>query len=260
MDAFPPRTVTPSRPNLPPVSASYSVGVPTPPTHDSARVGKFSNGSQSSLAAGSSAGSGTGFVASKKGSLASLRNAFTRSGGDGTAGAGSSNIPPVPLLDKQYGGPGYPALKNPFSRFDSPSSPSSSSFRPSSRGKTQVSPGVSMQNGSAGRKQSIATNHSSHRSQGTSQSSSSFQPDDYPIPILPPIPVRGSPSRMRRTASDAGSFFAGPSLWDHYAEGEPSESGNTATEEATRIVFRDFRHAADQKISRICARPLVSSR
>jgi hypothetical protein len=39
--------------------------------------------------------------------------------------------------------------------------------------------------------------------------------------------------------------------------GEDATEGRTPGEEAIRVVFRDFKEAANAKISKICARPLV---
>lgn len=232
-------------------------GVPTPNTVDVTRLGKHSNGSASSLVGpGTSISSASGFLAHRKGSLASLKNAFMK-GGSAPAGI-NSPIPPVPALDgKHTGNAGYPALKNPFSRFDAPISPTSSTFRPSSRRNGDTSPAPSGHRGWAQSKHSTTTNHSSHRSHGgrsaTSQGSSSFQVEDHPLPALPPIPMRGTPSRMGRTESDAGSFLRNASI---SGDGEESVV-KTPAEEGLRVVFRQFSEAANQKIARICARPLV---
>ena len=257
-------SVTPTRPILPKASASYSVGVTTPNSHDVARLGKFSNGSSSSLVtANTSISSTAGFLGARKGSLASLKNAFTKGG---NAAGGSSSVPPVPAVDaKHHGAPGYPALKNPFSRFDSPASPSSSNFNHSARPNGKASPGMSGFQGWAERKQSIATNHSSQRSHGgrstTSQGSSSFRTEDHPVPALPPIPMRATPSRMGRMGSDAGSFFGVPPRRQGSLGGEDGLDGlnsKTPADEALRVVFREFKEAANQKLARLCARPLVS--
>ncbi|WRT66978.1 uncharacterized protein IL334_003943 [Kwoniella shivajii] len=268
---FPIKQTTPTRPVLPQASASFSVGIPTPNTNahgfgqassstsdDRTRFGKFSNGSSSSLVApGTSVGSTPGFLAARKGSLASLKNAFKLSS--------NAAIPPVPALDtKAYGAPGYPALRNPFSRFDSPISPKNATFKTSSRtaGKTSTSSspaqGVGYHNPD-GRKYSIA---SSHRSQGgrstTSQGSSNFRAEDHPMPALPPIPLRQTPSRMNRTGSDASVFgFASRRTGSVGGEdGSDVSFGKTPGEEALRVVFRDFKESANQKVGRICARPL----
>ncbi|KAK8869950.1 hypothetical protein IAR55_000519 [Kwoniella newhampshirensis] len=261
---------TPTRPVIPKVPASYSAGVPTPNSHgfgfgssagqdDRSKLGKLSNGSSSSLVGpGTSIGSSSGFLAGRKGSLASIKNAFKSSG--------NNAVPPVPPLDtKQYGAPGYPALKNPFSRFESPISPKNSTFKTSSRsGKapSTSSPAAGGHHAPDGRKYSIA---SSHRSQGersnTSQGSSSFRAEDHPLPALPPIPMRQTPSRMGRKGSDAGSIFGFSTRRNGSLGGEEAfdaAAGRTPGEEALRLVFSDFREAANQKIGRICARPLNS--
>ncbi|WWC61281.1 uncharacterized protein I303_103862 [Kwoniella dejecticola CBS 10117] len=267
---------TPNRPILPQASASFSVGVPTlnsrghgfgQPSNSSSddrpKLGKLNNGSSSSLVTpGTSISSSSGFLQARKGSLASLKNAFKSSSSNNTSNA----IPPVPTLDsKAYGAPGYPALRNPFSRFDSPISPKNSTFKTPSRSGKTPSTSSPAQNPSGGyhadngRKYSIA---SSHRSQGgrsaTSQGSSSFKAEDHPMPALPPIPMRQTPSRMNRMGSDA-SVFGFTSRRNNSMGGEEDMSfGKTPGEEALRVVFRDFREAANQKLSRICARPLNS--
>ncbi|WVF72479.1 hypothetical protein IAT40_007294 [Kwoniella sp. CBS 6097] len=271
--SYPPKLqATPTRPVLPKASASFSVGVPTPNTNHNAhgfgqssraadeshRLGKFSNGSSSSLVGpGTSIGSSSGFLAGRKGSLASLKNAFK-------SNSNNAPVPPVPTLDtKAYGAPGYPALRNPFSRFDSPISPKNSSFKPSmskvaGKSSTSSSPAPSSYHNPDGRKYSIA---SSHRSQGgrsiTSQGSSSFRAEDHPMPSLPPIPMRQTPSRMGRKGSDAGSLF-GFSRRGGSIGGDDSDVvlGKTPGEEALRVVFKDFKESANQKVGRICSRPL----
>ena len=254
-DSYPTRLATPTRPPLPKVSASYSVGVPISNGRDGGGIGKLSNGSTTSLAGpGTSIGSSSSFLGNRKGSLASLRNAFNKSASASTA---TVPVPPVPALDvKQVGGSGYPALKNPFSRFESPFSPTASSFNQASRNGAS-SPAPSGFEGWRERKQSIATNHSSQRSQGgrstTSQGSSNFRADDYPMPALPPIPMRATQSRSAATESDSPN-----SLGLHYrTAGRHSEEGNTPADAALRIMFRDLEDIANQKIARFCARPLV---
>ncbi|WWD01575.1 hypothetical protein V866_008520 [Kwoniella sp. B9012] len=290
--SFPTRLqATPTRPILPQASASFSVGVPTPNTKahgfgqsaastssdDRSKLGKFSNGSSSSLITpGTSISSSAGFLQARKGSLASLKNAFKSSS---SSSSNTNAIPPVPTLDtKAYGAPGYPALRNPFSRFDSPISPKHSTFKtPNSRsGKTPststtASPAQHSMTPSGGavgyhnpdgRKYSIA---SSHRSQGgrsiNSQGSSNFKAEDHPMPALPPIPMRQTPSRMNRMGSDASVFGftsrRNGSIGGGMGEdGSEMSFGKTPGEEALKVVFRGFREAANQKVSRICARPL----
>ncbi|WVR05048.1 hypothetical protein IAU60_002060 [Kwoniella sp. DSM 27419] len=268
---------TPTRPVLPKAPASFSVGAPTPHpfahgpsashgfgvsrAHDDTSVlGKLNNGSSSSLVtAGTSIGSTSGFLAGRKGSLASIKNAFK---------SGSSNahpVPPVPALDvKAYGAPGYPALRNPFSRFETPISPKNGTFKtPTSRtpGKhpSTSSPAQSTSHNPDGRKYSIA---SSHRSQGgrsmNSNGSSTFKPEDHVVPALPPIPVRQTPSRMGRKGSDAGSMFGMSTRGAGSLGGNEvyQSLGRTPGEEALKLVFGEFREAANQKVGRICARPL----
>ncbi|WWC85329.1 uncharacterized protein L201_000192 [Kwoniella dendrophila CBS 6074] len=290
---------TPTKPILPQASASFSVGVPTPNTKahgfgqsssstsnndDRSKLGKFSNGSSSSLVtAGTSISSSSGFLQARKGSLASLKNAFKSA----SSSSNSHAIPPVPALDsKAYSNhsnnstPGYPALKNPFSRFDSPISPKNATFKtptsssrknPSTSSPAQGSSSMGMGMGigynhtsdnHGGRKYSIA---SSHRSQGgrsiNSQGSSSFKAEDHPMPALPPIPNRQTPSRMNRMGSDASIFgFTSNSRRNGSLGGHEDEIsfGKTPGEEALKVVFIDFREAANQKVARICARPLNS--
>ncbi|ORY25725.1 putative cell polarity protein [Naematelia encephala] len=252
-------STTPTRPILPKASASYSAGTPTPNTQyashmeDRSRFGKHSNGSSTSIATpGTSLNSNQGFLRGK-GSLASIKNAFKSS----STAAGPS-LPPVPTIDTKHAG-GYPALRNPFSRLESvPISPTASSYRTGSRGKTS-SPAPSAYHSYGERKQSTATNHSSNRSQGgrsaTSQGSSSFRVDEHSIPALPPIPTRATPSsRMGRHGSEAGSFFGFGRR--HGSISEEDMLDRTPGEEALRIVYRNFADAANMKISRICARPL----
>lgn len=222
---------TPARPHLPHGSASYSVGIPTPPYHgDEPRLGKFSNGSSTSLATnGTSIGSTPAFLQSRKGSKASLtsiRNAFKA----------SAPTPPVPNVNS---GP-YPALKNPFSRYNEPLSPS----RPFASPRGPHIP-----------RKSTASARSVGGRSATSQSS---RPDD--VPALPPIPSRSTPSRVGRHGSSDGSMFnfrrhGSVGALDGIDEG----SVRTAGEEALRVVWREFKDAADSKIARICGRPLVSA-
>jgi hypothetical protein len=231
---------TPARPHLSKGSASYSVGIPTPSSYgpgysqDEPRLGKFSNGSNTSLVtAGTSIGSTPGFLAARKGSkpsLTSIRNAFKSS---------AHAVPPVPHLN----GTAYPALKNPFSRYNEPVSPSRPFASP--RGGPHVP-----------RKSTASVRSVSARS-ATSQSS---RPDDQ-VPALPPIPSRSTPSRTGRHGSDAGSIFA---FRRHGSVGglDGIDEGHvrTAGEEALRVVWREFREAADGKVARVCGRPLVGAR
>ena len=270
-----PMAQTPSysgRPALPKSSVSYAGTSPhhgydygakdvKPPK----QLGKFSNGSSSSLINGGtsiSSSTGGGFLASRKGSLASIKNAFKSTA--------SVPVPPVPPLDRsQSAAPGYPALRNPFSRFDSsPASPSSSrpSFSAVRAGKlpSLSSPGPSAFND---RKYSVATTHSSNRSQGgrstTSNGSSNIRMgDDHPLPAIPKIPARSGPSRNGGMGGHSGSF----SGVDGYGSRRNGSSGGdydwatsakTPSEEALRVVFRNFAEAANAKIARIYARPLV---
>lgn len=240
---------TPPRPDLHRVPASFTSGY-NDERPDRPRLTKMSNGSSSSLVpVNASISSQTGLFGARKGSLASLRNAFVKAGGTSAVA-----IPPVPAFDGKSGS--YPALKNPFSKgsLDSgPASPSGTSFR-SKWGQTPVaaSPGSAWD-----RKQSVATTHSSHRSQGgksaTSQGSSNWRPEE-PTPALPPLPSRSTPSRVGRLGSDASLLGQGTARRFGSISGELA--GHRPAEEALQIVFRDFKEAADQKISRICTRPL----
>lgn len=222
---------TPSRPALNKTAASYNVG---PGAEERQKLGKFSNGSSSSLITpGTSISSSAGFLANRKGSFASLKNAFK---------AGAGPAPPVP------------PLKNPFS-FDSPSSPTAAGFKLGGRkvsNAPMAPPPIHHQQWD--RKHSIATNHSSQRSHGgrsaASYGSSSYRADEPPVPSLPPIPMRGGPSRMGRLGSDASIFAR--------TNGSISEEvvGTTPSDEALRVIFRTFRDAANMKVTRICGRPL----
>lgn len=243
--------VTPARPHAAKGSTSYSHGAPTPPypgsshysssNHDEQpRLGKLSNGSNTSLlTSNTSIGSAPGFLAGKKGSkasLTSLRNAFKSS---------AVPVPPVPNIASQA----YPALRNPFSRYDAPASPVHGHANISSSPRT---------NGF--RKQSTASARSMGGRSVTSQGSSGFRQDEH-APALPPIPSRSTPSRMTRRGSDSASSFV------YVRNGsiggldgiEEGSSVRTAGEEALRVVWRDLREAADSKVTRICARPLVSA-
>lgn len=247
-------STTPTRPALTKASASFSANTGHGFGQD-ARLGKFSNASSSSLATpGTSISSSLALTPGKKnglaskGSLASFKNAFKSS---------NTAVPPVPMFDSRSGAPGYPALKNPFSRFDSPVSPKSAGFKMSSKGKTlsPSSPAMARyQSSDGGRKYSIT---SSHRSQGgrsmTSQGSSNFRAD--PMPALPPIPTRQTPSRTGRHGSDAGSFMMRRK--NGSADLDGLYSAATPAEEALRIVFKEFREVAGSKVHKICARPLV---
>lgn len=222
---------TPSRPNLPKAPASYNVGasgMEQPP-----KLGKFSNGSSSSLVTpGTSISSSAGFLANRKGSFASLKNALK--GDRGPA-------PPVP------------PLKNPFS-FESPASPTTTGFKlggkKGSNAPMGLPPSHQQQHWS---KPSIATNHSSQRSHGGRSAASygsSSRLDEPPVPSLPPIPMRGGPSRMGRLGSDVSMM---PRRQNSISE---EYEGSTPSDEALRVIFRTFRDTANQKVSRICGRPL----
>ncbi|KAK4689950.1 hypothetical protein P7C73_g153, partial [Tremellales sp. Uapishka_1] len=237
-------SVTPNRPIQPKVSAS--VGAP-PPAHNfgaeieraEKRLGKHSNGSAASLVNPGSFPSG-GFLASRKGSLASLKNAFKSS---------SQPIPPVPPLEKSA--PGYPALRNPFSRFDTPASPVYRSPRPSVSGPSGKS-SPTPHHGFGERKQSTASQRS-QRSAG----SSNFRAEDHPLPALPKIPSRpGTRNRAESASSVLRHGSIGGEEDDGYTGGLGT-LGRSPAEEALRVVFRDFQESADRKISRILARPLI---
>ncbi|KAL7422234.1 Cell morphogenesis protein PAG1 [Cryptotrichosporon argae] len=258
-------STTPTRPVLP-KNASYSVGVPTP-AHgfgEPPRMGKLSNGSSSSLIAPSVSSAGGGIFGGRKGSLASIKNAFKSTSAAGS-GAGSA-IPPVPHLDARHVQPGYPALRNPFSRFDTaPLSPSTPVGRPGRSGKapSTSSPAPSAYHTYGERKQSVVSNaHSSQRSHGgrsaTSQGSSNFRAEDHPLPALPKIPSRSTPSRMGRQGSDVSAF--GFARYGSMGGGEDAEEqfGRRPADEALRLAFDDFREAANVKIARILTRPLNS--
>ncbi|WVO12730.1 hypothetical protein L204_100338 [Cryptococcus depauperatus] len=251
------QSTTPTRPGLQKASASFSAGMSTAAYGFSqdTKLGKFSNSSTSSLITPGTSISSANAISkrpglSSKGSLASLKNAFK---------SNNSAVPPIPNFDSKGATPGYPALKNPFSRFDSPISPKNASYKSSAKGKTPSatsSPALARyQSSEGGRKYSIA---SSHRSQGgrsiNSQGSSNWKSEDHPMPALPPIPMRQTPSRLCRHGSDAGSYLGRRGLSIDLDE----EFGRTPGEKALRAVFKEFREAAGGKVQRICARPLNS--
>ena len=253
-------TSTPARPTLPKVSASFSGTGATPhgfnydsERNDRPKLGKFSNGSSSSLVgAGTSISSNAPFLAPRKGSMASLRNAFKIGSSSNT----SVNVPPLPSFDaKSFGTPGYPALRNPFSKLDSPQSPAGMHRPGPSKGKF---PSTSSPAGyQYDRKQSVSSQRSHGGRSITSNGSSNFRAEDVPLPALPPIPMRATPSRIGRQGSDAGSLFGG--VLRHGSIGGDDfldSAARTPADEALRAVFRDFKQAADAKVSRICARPL----
>ena len=67
--------------------------------------------------------------------------------------------------------------------------------------------------------------------------------------------MRTTPSRNRRNGSDAGSFLARQN--QSISNAGKVEQGLTPADEAVWIFFRELKEAGDQKIARICARPLV---
>lgn len=225
------------------------------------RLGKMSNGSSSSLIAHSmqQSGSGAGVLGPRKGSFASLKNVFKPN----TQGA--PPVPSLPPLDsKQYGAPRYPTLRDPFNRFDSPPSPTSTHHNSRPRGYTKASAAWQQPvgyNHTPG-KHSVATMHSSQRSFGgrsvTSQGSSSFRAEDYPLPMLPRIPARSTPSRAGRQGSDTSMFGTFPRKMSVNTGDESLDNfGKTPAEEALRVVFQAFRESADPKITKLLAKPLV---
>lgn len=192
----------------------------------------------------------------RKGSLASLKNAFKA----------SAPAPPVPTMDQRRGAaaPGYPALRNPFSRSASATqaSPSNAYFAnqsPMSQSHALATSGPSYH---AERKQSFASQRSVGGRSATSNGSSNFRADDYPMPHLPSIPSRAGPSRSARRGSDGDSFFGGISGGERRKGSvlgmEDIMEGRTPVEEALRTVFTAFRDASDLRIARLCSRPLVS--
>ena len=234
---------TPARQAISKGSASYSAGASSSYHHSQAsshdegpRLGKFNNGSNTSVVTtGTSIGSTPGYLnprKNSKASLTSLRNAFKSS---------AAAAPPVPNLKETA----YPALRNPFSRYDSPSSPSTNVASPRQH--------------NALRKQSTASARSIGGRSAISHTSSSFKHDEHAAPALPPIPARSTPSRAGRHGSDAGSLFGYSRRNGSIAGLDGIEEGDgilTAGEEALRVVWRDFRESADAKVARICARPL----
>lgn len=244
-------------------SAGYTRGRESFDRPDRPRLGKFSNGSHTSLAGvGLPTPSGANVPVPRKGSLASLKNAFKASAPGGPA----SPVPPVPAVDarRAQAAAGYPALRNPFSRTPSgtPASPSNAFYpsqSPMKQSRMDASPGTSHH---AERKQSFASQRSIGGRSATSNGSSSFRAEDYPMPSLPSIPPRGGPSRTGRQGSDGDSMFsgfAGSGRRKGSVLGmEEIIEGRTPIEEALRVVFKRFKDAADLKVTRICGRPLVS--
>lgn len=151
----------------------------------------------------------------------------------------------------------YPALQNPFRHDAEPLSQAVGRPRANTKASmTSASPSFIMHHGS---KQSVTTFHSSQRSLGarstTSQSSSNFRPEDHPMPVMSTIPNRSTPSRVGRPGSDT-SQLGGP-----FGRSEEQETfGKTPAEEALKVVYQSFRTAAESKIKKIMAKPLVSCR
>lgn len=217
------------------------------------------NGSSTSInGPSSSIGSAPAFLSNRKGSFANLKNAFKGSKEP------SHGVPPVP----HAAGPssGYPALKNPFSaaRYE-PSTPSTSRLGQSPQGRAMMNGSISstQQGYSYDR---APGNHMPQRSQGgrsiASNGSGNIRTDDHPMPALPPIPMRNTPSRLGRGGSGSGSAFQFDTVRRNESISGADEVilGNTPGEEALRMVFKDFRALADGKIARILGRPLVSDR
>lgn len=257
--------MTPSRPTLS-KNVSQPVGIPTyaaAPTDErqpQATLGKFSNGSSTSIVTpGTSIGSAPGFLAARKGSLASIKNAFKGSKDP------SYGVPPVPTFDSSSSAAGYPALKNPFSRYDSTSSPVNALFGHSPRAGRQAlnNGGPPATPGAKERKPSSVNTHVSQRSHGgrsiASNGSTNLRTDDHPLPSLPPIPMRATPSRLGRAGNESGSAFQfGSRRNGSIGGGDEASLGKTPGEEALRMIFKDFKASADAKIQRVCGRPLVS--
>ena len=273
---------TPSRPSLS-KNHTQPIGMPGQPYgsaggyDDRSRLGTLANGSTTSVATPStSIGSAPGFLSNRKGSFANIKNAFKGSKDP------SFGVPPLPYREARYStsggtagsGAGYPALRNPFSRGHDPgpSSPSTSRLGQSPRGR-----GMAVATGSGSisttqpgyaydRPGSSGTTHDSQRSQGgrsiasNGSSNFNFRSDDHPMPMpaLPPIPMRNTPSRLGRGGSGSGSTFQFDTRRNGSVGGDEVILGNTPGEEALRMVFSDFRGVADGKIARICGRPLVS--
>ncbi|ORX39679.1 cell morphogenesis N-terminal-domain-containing protein [Kockovaella imperatae] len=220
-----PSLSTPARPTLQKTSVSYSTGYSTP--GDERRLGKLSNGSNASLATpGTSIGSAPGFLPNRKGSLASIKNAFKPTG--------PTHVPPVPNLNTAY-----PALRNPFSRFEPPASPSYTS---------------SPRQHNALRKQPTASGKSTGGRSANSQSSLTYRPSEDNV-SLPPVPSRSTPSRRQGSDTSAYRFLRqGGSI--RGLEDVDEEGPKSAADEALQTIWADFRSAADSKVARICGRPL----
>lgn len=254
-------------------ASSHDLGLDPPPV---GRLGKFSNGSSSSLLAHGPHGSGSGpsLLSARKGSFASLKNVFKSQDKH-------SAIPPMPsaLETRSYaqqGQPGYPVLRNPFSRFDTPPSPpsASSSLATRPRERTKLSQSHVSQHSAIApsvhyneRKQSVTTLGSSHRSYGgrsnTSGGSSNFRAEDHPMPAMPTGPYRSAPSRAGRQGSDTsglGSFGKKGSISGIHMVEAFESFGKTPAEEALKVVFHSFRELGEKKMKKVTSKPLVSSR
>ncbi|GMK55966.1 hypothetical protein CspeluHIS016_0210220 [Cutaneotrichosporon spelunceum] len=222
---------------------------------DAPRLGKFSNGSSSSLVTlpvpqvtSQQAPTGAALLTTRKGSFASLKN-ILKPNQQGPVPA----VPPVPQMDRTGR---YPALQNPFRTDGDLSASQSGRSRANTKTSVSASPSFVMHHGS---KQSVATLHSSQRSYGgrstTSQSSSNFRAEDHPVPAMPNFHSRSTPSR----ASRGGRGGSDTSVLAGFGRSEdPVAFGKTPAEEALKIVYQAFRAAADSKIKKIMAKPANS--
>ncbi|BEJ00337.1 hypothetical protein CcaverHIS631_0501940 [Cutaneotrichosporon cavernicola] len=222
---------------------------------DAPRLGKFPNGSSTSLGTVQApqvmpqqTSPGAALLATRKGSFASLKN-ILKPNQQGPVRA----VPPVPPMDRAGR---YPALQNPFRTDADLSSSQSGRSRANTKASVSVSPSFVMHHGS---KQSVATLHSSQRSHGgrstTSQSSSNFRAEDHPVPAMPNFHTRSTPSR----ASRGGRGGSDTSVLAGFGRSEdPVAFGKTPAEEALKIVYQAFRAAADGKIKKIMAKPANS--
>lgn len=198
------------RPNQQSVSSITSFGT----GFDSAA--NASSTSLSSTGAGTSSGSGFSFPV-RKTSFANLKNAFK---------GASHHAPPVPAVDPSYHS-GLPALRNPFTRAESPIA--TQKIRSAAR--------------SHGRKQS-AHSHRSGASSGSNRGR-----NDETVPALPPIP-RKMGGRRNYSVSN---------MSEGSAQGNPPEATepNTPSEYALQVLFRRFVKMADTKVATLMAKPLV---
>lgn len=187
----------------------------------------------------------------KKGSFASLRNAFKTSGK-------STETPPVPLLDRQA----YPALRNPFSRSTSSLThsvtPSSVRSPPSSSGARPPTPSSSNDN-RHGRAMSMRTKgHASGRSQHSHTGSVFHTSDagsDYAPGFTHAIPRQSTPPPVPRMPNEFGNaLYTPPSSTE--TEDKIVMDPRTPSEFALHAIFIRFAALAEGKIDSFLREPL----